>query len=53
MLVDQQNELRLSLLAFVERHWRELSLREANALSLELLDPSGDAAIIKETLTYS
>ena len=54
MAEDQQNDLRRSLLAFVERHWRDLSLREARSLSLELLYPGGEAMpMIKETLTYS
>jgi hypothetical protein len=54
MAEDLQSERRTSLLDFLERHWRELSLRDAHALSVELLEGPADASpMIKETLTFS
>jgi hypothetical protein len=45
--------LRRSLLDFIETHWRDLTLRDAGALTVELLDHRCDGRCIKETLTYS
>ncbi len=42
-----------SLLAFIEAHWRDLTLRDAGALTVELLDHRCDDRCIKETLTFS
>jgi hypothetical protein len=45
---------RRSLLAFLEAHWREFTLREAHSLTLDAVDvPARPASIVKETLTYS
>jgi hypothetical protein len=44
---------RRALLAFVERYWTELTLREARFLCVESLDvPSPRPASIKEALTF-
>jgi hypothetical protein len=42
-----------SLLAFVDSHWRELTLRDALSLTAELLPAEREESCIKETLTYS
>ena len=40
------------MLDFVERHWRELTLRDARLLCADHLEPDpGTAPNIKETLT--
>jgi hypothetical protein len=45
---------RRSLLAFVEAHWRELTLRDARSLTVEALGGAAyPPSTIKETLTYS
>jgi hypothetical protein len=44
---------RRALLAFVERYWTELTLREARLLCVESLDaPSPPPSVIKEVLTF-
>jgi hypothetical protein len=44
---------RSRLLAFVERYWRELSLRDARSLCVEIVDSLPPAlAQIKASLTY-
>jgi hypothetical protein len=49
---DQSYE-RGALLAFVERHWRELTLRDARSLCVEIVDLVPQAALgIKASLTY-
>jgi len=55
MCEDVEREQRLTLLAYVERHWRELSLREASRLTCEAMERSRyDAdSSIKDTLTFS
>jgi len=46
-------EDRNALLAFVERHWRELTLREARLLCVEIADPTPPPLpIINSALTY-
>jgi len=46
-------EDRNALLAFVERHWRELTLREARSLCVEILDVAPQQLpIINSALTY-
>jgi hypothetical protein len=54
MAEDQQPDRRVTLLAFLERHWSELSLQDARSLSVELIENIGEGPpMIKETLTYS
>jgi len=53
MAEDEQPERRQSLLTYLERHWRELSLRDANSLSIDCVDGVDMLPMIKETLTYS
>ena len=55
MCEDVEREQRLTLLAYVERHWHELSLREASRLTCEAMERSRyDAdSSIKDTLTFS
>lgn len=54
MEYDAHADPRRSLLAFVEAHWRELTLREARSLTVEALLALDDKPPnIKETLTYS
>jgi hypothetical protein len=54
MAENDQPDGRQSLLAYLERHWRELSLRDARMLCVELVDVRGDGSrMIKETLTCS
>jgi len=48
---DRMQE-RSDLLAFVERHWRELTLREARSLSVEVLEQPHPLAPVKTSLTY-
>ncbi len=44
---------RRALLAFVERYWTELTLREARSLCVEsLVSLSSQVSNIKEVLTY-
>ena len=45
------DQARRELLAFVERHWRELTLRDARSLCLDIVD-SAAASNIKASLTY-
>jgi hypothetical protein len=41
------------LLAFVERHWSELTLRDARSLCVEIVDPLPQTVPgIKVSLTY-
>jgi hypothetical protein len=41
------------LLAFVERYWRELTLRDARSLCVEIVDPIPQPApAIKASLTF-
>jgi hypothetical protein len=44
---------RRSLLAFLEAHWRDLTLRDARSLTAEVLDLDVEEPCIKETLTFS
>jgi hypothetical protein len=45
---------RLAFLAYLERHWRELSLRDATALCADLVEFGDEARpLIKESLTCS
>lgn len=54
MEYDEPADPRRNLLAFVETHWRELTLREARSLTVEALSRFVDKPPnIKETLTYS
>jgi hypothetical protein len=54
MQYDEPTDPRRTLLAFVETHWRELTLREARSLTVEALFAYIDKPPkIKETLTYS
>jgi|GEM_PF-3160071 len=49
---DRMQE-RSDLLAFVERHWRDLTLREARTLSVEVLEKRAyPLAVVKASLTY-
>jgi len=41
--------VRAWVLAFVEAHWRELTLRDACRLSLDLVDASTSAQALGET----
>jgi hypothetical protein len=44
---------RSALLAFVDRHWSELTLRDARSLCVEIVDSLPQAAVgIKTSLTY-
>ena len=53
MVQTEADELRGSYLAFVEKHWRELTLRDAVALSLECLDePTLQREFVKEIITF-
>jgi len=41
------------LLAFVERHWRDLTLRDARSLCMEMVDSLPQTVLgIKASLTY-
>jgi hypothetical protein len=43
---------RSALLAFVERYWRELTLRDARSLCVEIVDPAPHGvAGVKASLT--
>jgi hypothetical protein len=45
---------RSAFLAFLEQHWRELSLRDATTLCADLVELSDEPLpMIKETLTCS
>jgi len=45
-------EQRTALLEFVERHWRELTLREARSLSVENVEHvMWQSSLIKKSLT--
>jgi len=53
MVQSEADELRGSYLAFVDKHWRELTLRDAVTLSFERLEemlPLCD--FVKETITF-
>jgi hypothetical protein len=51
---DESTEPRRNLLAFVEAHWRELTLRDARFLTVEALARfTENPPNIKEILTYS
>ncbi|MBD5653946.1 MAG: hypothetical protein IAI50_02050 [Candidatus Eremiobacteraeota bacterium] len=53
MADGDQLQDRRALLAFVERHWRELTLREARSLGAEVVDRKSAAAPqVNSTLTY-
>jgi hypothetical protein len=44
---------RSALLAFVERHWSELTLRDARSLCVEIIDSRPQAIVgIKTSLTF-
>jgi hypothetical protein len=43
---------RSALLAFVERHWSELTLRDARSLCVEIVDSPQAMAGIKISLTF-
>jgi hypothetical protein len=49
---DQPHD-RSTLLAFVERHWSELTLRDARSLCVEIVDSLPQTIVgIKGSLTY-
>ena len=51
MVENESSETRESALAFVESHWRELTLGEAHSLSLDALQEYEQRRFIKVMLT--
>ena len=50
----EESDVRRDLLAFVERNWRALTLREACLLRTEMLESEiAPGPHIKETLTFA
>jgi hypothetical protein len=49
---SNEHDDRSALLAFVERHWRDLTLREACALRVESIDRTASAAPVKASLIF-
>jgi hypothetical protein len=49
----EPNSQRGLLLAFIEAHWREMTLRDARSLTSEVIGDTQAEACIKETLTFS
>jgi hypothetical protein len=54
MVQSEADELRGSYLALVEKHWRELTLRDAVTLSLEYFEEmTVQREFVKESITFS
>ena len=54
MVQSERDEQRVSYLAFVEKHWHELTLRDAVMLAFERPDETlASREFVKDVITFS